>query len=129
MLTRLLRLDVTLRIARVVALLLVLAMIWYFATSNAIRPDNLFLVPDALLTALLLAAAVVPRSWATPGLTFAFAFAAAVWTTSLSAYAVRGEFAQGANHLALITPCVVLAVLLAVAARDGRDPTAQPTTP
>ena len=115
MLSRLLQLDFTLGIARVVAILLALVMIWYFVTSNAIRSDNPFLVPDALLTAFLIAAAVVPRPWAAPVFIFAFAWAAAVWTTSLCTYAVRGEFAQGANHLALITPAVLTAVLLTVA--------------
>jgi hypothetical protein len=114
-LTRILQLDYTLGIARVVAILLALVMIWYFVTSNAIRADNPFLVPDALLTVLLLAATVTPRPWAAPVFIFGFAWAAAVWTTSLCTYAVRGEFAQGANHLALIAPCVVMAVLLAVA--------------
>ncbi|MBM7785884.1 hypothetical protein [Tenggerimyces flavus] len=112
MLARILQLDFTLGIARVVAILLALVMIWYFVTSNAIRSDNPFLVPDALLTVLLVVAVVVPRP---PLLIFAFAWAAAVWTTSLCTYAVRGEFWQGANHLALITPAVVAAVLLAVA--------------
>jgi hypothetical protein len=110
-----LQLSLSLWIARGVAGLLALVMIWYFATSNAIREDNPFLVPDALLTAFLVAAVFVPHPWTAPALIFAFAWAAAVWTTSLSTYAVRGEFAQGANHLALITPAVLAAALLAVA--------------
>ena len=108
-------LDLSLTIARVVAGLLALVMIWYFVTSNAIRSDNPFLVPDALLTVFLIGAVFVPRPWTVPALIFAFAWAAAVWATSLGTYAVRGEFAQGANHLALIAPAVLAAALLAVA--------------
>jgi hypothetical protein len=117
-LDRLLQLDVAIGVARVVAVALVLVMAYYFATSNAIRSGNAFLVPDALLTVFLLAAAVLPSRWAGPALIFALAWAAAVWTVSLCTYAVRGEFADGANHLALILPAVAAAAFLAVT-RDG----------
>lgn len=105
-------------IARFVAVALTLVMAYYFLTSDAIRSGNPFLVPDALLTVLLLAAALTPRRWAAPVMIFAFAWSAAVWTVSLSSYAVRGEFADGANHFALIIPACVMAGLLAFAVRD-----------
>lgn len=100
-------------VARCVALSIVLLMVWYFITSDAIRSDNAFLVPDALLTVLLFTSAVLPHRIAVPALIFSFAWAAAVYTTSLCSYAVRGQFAEGANHLALIIPSVVMAMLLA----------------
>jgi hypothetical protein len=98
--------------ARFVAIAITLVMVWYFATQDVIRSDNPFLVPDALLTVLLLTAAILPRRLSVPGLIFAFAFATAVYSVSLSTYVVRGAFTDGANHLALIIPMLVMAALL-----------------
>jgi hypothetical protein len=105
--------------ARCVAAAIVLVMIYYFVTSDAIRAGNPFLVPDLLLTVLLAIAALLPRRLAVPSLIFAFAWSAAVFTVSLSTYAVRGEFAAGANHLALIIPAVAMAVVLSATTLAG----------
>ncbi len=111
-------------IARGVALAITGVMVYYFPTSDAIRSDNPFLVPDLLLTLLLVMAALAPRRVAIPGLLFAFAFATAVYTVSMSTYTVRGEFTDGADHVALITPMLVMSVLLA---RElGRAPIGAP---
>jgi len=99
--------------ARFVALAIVAVMVLYFATAGVIRSDNPFLVPDALLTVLLLTAALLPQRAAVPALIFAFGWDTAVYSTSLCTYAVRGEFAEGANHFALILPSLAMAVLLA----------------
>lgn len=104
-------------VSRGVALVVVLVMIWYFVTTDAIRSENPFLVPDALLTVLLLTAALLPRRLAVPALIFAFAWASAVYTVSLCTYAVRGAFAEGANHLALIIPMVLAAGFLMASMR------------
>jgi hypothetical protein len=98
--------------ARFVAIAIVLVMVWYFATRDVIRSDNPFWVPDALLGVLLLTAAVLPRRLAAPSLIFAFGFASAVFSVSLSTYVVRGAFADGANHIALIAPMLVMAAWL-----------------
>jgi hypothetical protein len=100
--------------ARIVALMITAVIVHYFLTSDAIRAGNPFLVPDALLTVLLLASALLPRRLAAPAMIFAFAWAAAVLTVSLCTYIVRGAFAEGANHLALIVPSVAMAGLLAL---------------
>ncbi|MGH3465101.1 MAG: hypothetical protein ACRDP9_26840 [Kribbellaceae bacterium] len=110
---RLTRTGSTTTAARCVALAIVLVMVFYFLTSDAIRSGNPFLVPDALLAVFLLTAAVLPRRWAVPALIFALAWAAAVFTVSLCTYIVRGEFADGADHIALIVPCVAMAAWLA----------------
>jgi hypothetical protein len=99
--------------ARGVALAIVVVMIFYFATADVIRSDNPFLVPDALLTAFLLAAALSPRRIAAAALIFAFTWDIAVYTTSLSNHAVRGTFTGALDHFALIVPSLVMAVLLA----------------
>jgi hypothetical protein len=98
--------------ARGVALVISVVMIYYFATAGVIRSDNPFLVPDALLTVFLLTAALLPRRLAAPGLIFAFGWDTAVYTTSLCTYAVRGEFAEGTDHIALILPSLAMALLL-----------------
>ena len=98
--------------ARCVALAITLVMIWYFITSDAIRSDNPFLVPDLLLTAFLLAAGLLPAGIARPALVFAFGWTSAVLTVSLFTYIVRDEFSQGANHLAMIIPSLAMAAIL-----------------
>jgi hypothetical protein len=98
--------------ARIVAFVISVVMIIYFPTSDAIRSDNPFLVPDLLLAAFLLTSALLPRRAAVPALIFSFGWDTAVFTTSLFTYIVRDEFAEGANHLALILPSLVMAILL-----------------
>jgi hypothetical protein len=105
--------------ARLLAVVLAAVMVIYFATSNAIRSGNPFLVPDLVLTLLLVGAAAVRGRLAAPAMIFAFGWAAAVWTVSLSTYITRGAFVDGANHIALIVPSVVAAGLLAT--RTGRS--------
>ena len=47
-------------------------------------------------------------------LIFAFGFSSGVLTTSLMHYVARGEFVDGADHLAMILPAVGLSVALMV---------------
>lgn len=109
-------------IARLLALAIVALMTWYFLTTDAVRWDNAFFVPDALLILFLLVSALLPYRVARFALIFAFAWAAAVYTVSLFTYVVRGDFLEGANHLALILPGVLMAVLLAYDIDRGRRP-------
>lgn len=71
---------------------------------------NLFLVPDLILSAGLVMAAVVPRPWARPALLLGHGFATGVLTTSVSSYAVRGEL--GAASLAGAVACAIVGVLV-----------------
>jgi hypothetical protein len=109
--------------ARVVAIVIAAVMVHYLLTSDAVRAGNPFLVPDALLTVLLLTSALLPRRLAVPAMIFAFAWAAAVLTVSLCTYIVRGAFADGADHLALILPSVAMAGLLARTVSRRREET------
>ncbi|MER5651198.1 hypothetical protein [Streptosporangium sp. NPDC002524] len=101
-------------IARWTIGVLTVVMIYYFVTSDAIRPGNPFLVPDLVLTVLLPASATLRGRLAVPAMIFAFAWAAAVWTVSLCTYITRGAFPDGANHIPLILSSVVAAGLLAI---------------
>lgn len=116
-----------LRIARTVAVTLATVMIVYLVVSGAIRADNPFLVPDLLLSVLLLVTACLPARWAPPALLFAFGLATGVWTTSLSHYAVRGELVDGLDHLPLIAACVIQSFFLA--RRLLRGPADGPRSP
>jgi uncharacterized membrane protein len=98
---------------RAVAFVIAIIMTQYFFTSDAVRSDNAFLVPDLLLVAFLLTASLLPQRAAVPALLFAFGWETGVFTTSLFTYIVRDEFAEGANHLALILPSLLMAILLA----------------
>ncbi|WP_125777404.1 hypothetical protein [Antribacter gilvus] len=102
-----------LRTARVVAAIQATVMAVFLAASGALRADNPFAVPDALLTLLLAVAACLPARWAAPSLIFSFALAVGVWTVSLSHYAVRGDLVDGLNHLPLVASAVVQSVVLA----------------
>jgi hypothetical protein len=119
------------RLARAVAAVLAAVMLTFLVVSGAIRADNPFLVPDLLLSVLLLAAAALPARWAASGLLFAFGLAAGVWTTSLSHYAVRGEVVDGLDHLPLIGACVVQSVFLArhLVRRSGHETADAPGAP
>ncbi|MFF4879592.1 MULTISPECIES: hypothetical protein [unclassified Micromonospora] len=57
--------------------------------------DNLFLVPDLLLSATLLAAAALPARHARTALLAAFCFAAGVLITAVASYAVQGRIGIG----------------------------------
>ncbi len=107
--------------ARWLIVALTVTMIYYFVTSNAMRPGNPFPVPDMILTVLLPASAAFRGRLAVPAMMFALAWSAAVWTGSLCTSITRGAFADGANHLALIVPSVVAAGLLAVSTRHRND--------
>ncbi|WP_121159517.1 hypothetical protein [Micromonospora pisi] len=99
-------------IARGVGAALTLVMVHYFVTSDAIRSGNAFLVPDLALTVLVLVSVLLPGRFAVPGMIFAYGWATAVYSVSLATYTVRGDFADGANHIALILPSLVMAGLL-----------------
>jgi hypothetical protein len=105
-------------VGRSVAGVLALAMATYFVTDNfggepVRRWDNPFLVPDLLIVALLGVGALLPSWLVRPALIFSFAWAAAVWTTSLSHWFIDGEFGRGLGHLFFIVPALVAAALVA----------------
>lgn len=107
----------TVLVARLAAAAIVVVMVHYFLTSNAIRADNPFLVPDAFILLFTLVAPLLPRRAAIPAMIFAFAWAAAVLTVSFFTYAVRDVLRV--DHLFLIVPSLILAALLGRIAAHG----------
>ena len=98
-------------LARCGAVVTGLIMLCYLVTRTpVVRFDSAFFVPDALVTALLLVAAPMPRRWAVPALLFAFAWTAGIITVSLFTYITRGEFAWG--NFALVAGTLTLAGVL-----------------
>lgn len=87
--------------------------------NDSWRTDNLFLVPDLVLCALLLVAAALPGPYAAPALGFALAMCTGVFTASVSSYAVRGELGA-ASLLGVVGCAVTAALLLGRAAGPGR---------
>ncbi|GAB3168729.1 hypothetical protein GCM10027059_32090 [Myceligenerans halotolerans] len=104
---------------RVAALVLSGATFAFLFIHDSWRPDNLFLVPDLILCATLLAAALTPSRWAGRALLFAFGLTAGVLMTSVASYAVDGRL--GAASLLGAVAAVVLAALVA---RSRPAPTA-----
>ncbi|GAA1566936.1 hypothetical protein GCM10009789_20540 [Kribbella sancticallisti] len=78
--------------ARIIAAGLSLTTFVFLFLHDSFRSGNLFLVPDLVLCAALLIAAALPRQFAVPALIGAFGMAAGVFATSVSSYAVDGEF-------------------------------------
>ncbi len=99
-----------LAIARLIAAGLSLTTFVFLFLHDSFRSDNLFLVPDLVLCAALLIAAVLPRQFAVPALIGAYGMAVGVFATSVSSYAVDGEF--GLPSMLGVATSLVMAVLL-----------------
>jgi hypothetical protein len=80
-----------LMLARITAILIGVGTFAFLFISNSWSPDNLFLVPDLIITAALVIAALLPARIARPALLFAFGLAAGVLMTATSWYAIRGQ--------------------------------------
>ncbi|WP_017588829.1 hypothetical protein [Nocardiopsis ganjiahuensis] len=99
-------------LARVVAAVIGVATFVYLFLHDSWHAENLFLVPDLVLCAALVAAALMPVRYARAALLFAFGLSAGVLMTSVSSYAVRGEL--GAVSLLGAITCAAFALVLAV---------------
>ncbi|MCA2217853.1 hypothetical protein [Jidongwangia harbinensis] len=75
------------------------------------RADNLFLVPDLVLCAVLAVAAALPARAAAPALLGAYAFTAGVLATSVSSFAVDGRVGY-ASLAGLVAATFMTLVLL-----------------
>jgi hypothetical protein len=109
----------TLTRARYVAVALSLVTLAGLFINDSLRSDSIFLVPDLLLSAMLLVSASLSRSIATVALLFAFGLAAGVYTTAAFSYVVRGEFGPVVSMFAVI--CLAVAATLARYAVTGRS--------
>jgi hypothetical protein len=98
------------KLGRAVALIVGLATFAYLFIHDSWQADNLFLVPDLILSVTLVAAAAAPSRWARGALLLGLGFAAGVLATSVSAYAVDGRL--GAASLAGALACAIAGLLL-----------------
>lgn len=109
----------SLLVARVLAALVGGGTFLFLFVYDSWRLDNLFLVPDLVLSALLVAGAVLPELLARSVLPFGFGIGAGVLMTSVASYATRGEL--GAVSLLGVVACV-LGVVLVVSMRASDVP-------
>ncbi|MGP1274494.1 MAG: hypothetical protein ACQRW7_03635 [Caulobacterales bacterium] len=92
-----------LRLARLAAIAISVGTFAFLFINNSWRADNLFLVPDLILCALLLVAAILPARHAPAALVFAFGYTAGVLSCSVADYAVRGELGMASLIGALVS--------------------------
>ncbi|TDC51007.1 hypothetical protein E1281_21245 [Actinomadura sp. KC345] len=95
---------------RAFAVLISVTTFVFLFVNDSWRGDNLFLVPDLILCALLLVAAALPAPYAAPAMGLTLAMCTGVFTASVSSYAVRGEL--GTASLLGVVGCAAMAVLL-----------------
>ncbi|MGI5211728.1 hypothetical protein [Plantactinospora sp. CA-290183] len=107
----------TLLIGRIGALTLGGATFVFLFLHDSWRSDNLFLVPDLVLCAVLLAAAALPARLVPPPLLAAFGYTAGVLATSVASYAVEGRL--GLPSLIGALTALALAVALVPLATRG----------
>lgn len=105
-------------VARAIAAGTSLVTLVFMFLHDSWRADNVFLVPDLVLCAVLLAGAVLPAAWAGTVLLAGFALAAGVFVTSVSSYAVDGEV--GIPSLAGALGSLAMTVLLGRERSAGR---------
>jgi uncharacterized membrane protein len=100
----------TIVLGRVAAGALSAGTFLFLFINDSWRAENLFLVPDLLLCAVLAVAALLPDGRAVPALVFAFGMAAGVLAASVASYAVDGRL--GAASLFGAVVAVVMAAVL-----------------
>lgn len=110
---------------RAFAVLISVTTFVFLFVHDSWRGDNLFLVPDLILCALLPTAAALPAPYTAPAMSFMLAMCTGVFVTSASSYAVRGEL--GAASLLGVVGCAVMAALLQRHLLKEHVPVEQPT--
>lgn len=112
--------------ARALAAIVGVGTFLFLFVNESWRADNLFLVPDLVLTAALGVAAIMPDRWAKGALAASHGLAAGVLMTSVSSYAVRGEFG-GASFLGAAACLAAVATLSVSRTRRESEPDAVPS--
>lgn len=97
--------------ARIIAVPVSLWLLAALAVDADYRADNIFALPDAAFSLVLLISAVLPARLAVPGLTAGFFFGSGVVTVAAVDRFTRDEPAQG------ILDLVIAAIYLGIAAR------------
>lgn len=104
--------------ARILAFAVSLPTFAVMVAEGTLHLGNLFFVPDVILCAALVVAAVLPARLARPGLVLAYAFAAGVVTAAVFAYVARGALDEGVLTVLVAVVCAAAAAALAFV-RDG----------
>lgn len=91
---------------RLTAAILSVTTLVFLFVHDSWRSDNLFLVPDLTLIVALAIASVVPDHFARVALPVGFAYAAGVFATSVSSYAIEGEFGLPSALGAVLAPAL-----------------------
>jgi hypothetical protein len=100
-----------LRVLRVTAVFIGAATVVFLFIIDGWRTDNMFLVPDLILAAALIAAALLGRRQAVVALLLGFAFAAGVLSTATMSYLIRGQLLSGAIVAFVIASAAALLLL------------------
>jgi hypothetical protein len=111
-------------LGRLVAAVLAVVTVVFLFLHDSLRSDNIFLVPDLVICALLLAAAGWRGRHAAAALVGSLAMAAGVFLTSVSSYLVEGEF--GLPSLIGALTAAAMAVALGQAQGAGAGSVAGP---
>jgi hypothetical protein len=106
-----------LSIGRLVAAVLSVVTVAFLFLHDSLRSDNIFLVPDLVVCALLLVAAAWPGRLAATALMVSLAMTAGVLLTSVSSYLVDGEL--GLPSLIGAATATVMAVALGRGTAQG----------
>lgn len=101
-------------IARIIAIGVGLSTFIFLFPLGSWRADNIFLIPDLILSPALIIAALLPARIARPALLLALGFASGVLITAGNAYAVRGEFGLAQAGAGLVLVAAVLTLLTTV---------------
>lgn len=101
-----------LKIARIVALIMVAVMAVYFGTREDVRTfDNMFLIPDITFPLVLLVGAFLTQRYAVPVLLAGFSMQAGVIWVSFFKHLVGGSF-DIANLIIVITAAAMATMLI-----------------
>ncbi|MFI7708486.1 hypothetical protein [Nonomuraea sp. NPDC049480] len=98
-------------VARYYAVVLGLGTVGYLFFTGMVRADNAFLIPDLVISALLVATAFLPPAYVVRGMILAYGMAAGVFTAAVFTSLVRGEL--GVVSMAAAASLVVAVLLVA----------------
>jgi len=112
--------------ARLAAAVIAVVTVAFLFIHDSLRSDNIFLVPDLVICALLLAAAAWRGRHAIAALAVSLAMASGVFLTSVSSYLVDGEIGLPSLVGAVTTAATAAALVAHGAGATSAGATAGP---
>ncbi|MGI5290707.1 hypothetical protein ACQEVF_46320 [Nonomuraea polychroma] len=97
-------------VARYYAVALGLGTVGYLFLAGMVRADNAFLIPDLIISGLLIMSAFLPPAYEVRGMILAYGMAAGVFTTAAFSALTRGDL--GVVTVAAAAGSLVVAALL-----------------